>query len=109
MGTMFISAKASDLSHFQLTDDAGKLVFEHDGYTPYLNGIGGGDYIEIEVDLATGKLIGFDPAKFQEDFKQWKEDEGIGTDEDSELGADDDPADWEANDPRHELLARGLL
>jgi hypothetical protein len=42
------------------------MVTEKDGYVPYFRGIGGDDYVEIEVDLTTGKLMGFTPMTDEE-------------------------------------------
>ena len=55
------TAKCSDMSSSKLFDADGNLKIEHDGYVPSDLGIGGGDYIKFELDLSTGKLIGFIP------------------------------------------------
>jgi hypothetical protein len=55
-----ISAKCSDLCFSTLTA-AGKVIFEKDGYVPDGFQIGGGDYVEINVDLTTGQLVRFKP------------------------------------------------
>ena len=63
---LVISAKCSDCCYSALYNDEDERVAEIDGYAPSFRGIGGGDYIEIEVDLKTGKLIGFTPMTDEE-------------------------------------------
>jgi hypothetical protein len=50
-----IQAKCSDLCNVGYTNDKFE-EFSHDGYVPEGIGIGGGDYIEIEIDVETGKV-----------------------------------------------------
>lgn len=52
-----ISAKCSDLCFASVPH----LGIDHDGYAPHIDGIGGGDYIDLEIDLDTGKVIGLKP------------------------------------------------
>ena len=56
MATMTISGKVSDLFGFTVNDD-GDIVIDYDGYVPYDIGVGGGDYVEFEVDIATGQIL----------------------------------------------------
>lgn len=49
-----VSAKCSDLSIVRFP--SGK---ESNGYVPEGIGIGGGDYIEFDVDVETGQIIGW--------------------------------------------------
>jgi hypothetical protein len=51
-----ISAKCSDLCHAVLFNDKGQTMKEHDGYVPSLMPEGG-DYVEIDIDVATGKIL----------------------------------------------------
>jgi hypothetical protein len=53
-----IIAKPSDCGSYYIYED-GKLAWEHRGYVPRGLGIGGGDYVEIEIDLETGKVVGW--------------------------------------------------
>ena len=55
--TLSVSAKCSDLC--AITYPNGKC---HDGYVPEDIGIGGGDYIEIEIDIDTGKVVDWSDA-----------------------------------------------
>lgn len=57
-----IGGKVSDLSYL-VAKEAG---VDHDGYVPYIKGIGGGDYIEIEIDNDTGKIVGWVPLTVEE-------------------------------------------
>jgi hypothetical protein len=66
MMKILVSGKCSDLSSVQVRDDEGKIVSEKDGYVPYGLGVGGGDYIELKIDLETGKIEDFDPEKVKE-------------------------------------------
>lgn len=47
------------------------MVAENDGYVPNFPDIGGGDYVEIEVDLKTGKLVGFTPLTDEEALEKF--------------------------------------
>jgi hypothetical protein len=58
--TLKISAKCSDLCSIQLIED-GKHVGEYDGYVPSWlpnpNVQHYGDYVELEIDVDTGKIL----------------------------------------------------
>ena len=56
-----ISAKCNDMFGMLITDDKNKTVLDYDGYVPDIESIGGGDYIELEIDNATGTIIGWVP------------------------------------------------
>jgi len=59
-GKMVLSvvAKCSDCFFATLTDENGKELKEHDGYVPGLMpGEHYGDYVEIDIDVATGKIL----------------------------------------------------
>jgi len=60
MRTIIINAKASDLCHTEYIVD-GETKIEADGYCPNLKGISGGDYISLEIDLDTGKILNYKP------------------------------------------------
>lgn len=60
---MRIQGKTSDMSGVHITDESGRLVVEHEGYVPDDICIGGGDDIDISIDIATGKIIDWDPEK----------------------------------------------
>lgn len=47
-----VSSKSSDLNFVEYNG------IEHDGYLPYDLGVGGGDYVEIEVCMECGQLQG---------------------------------------------------
>ena len=53
--------KCSDMSYMTIYDDEGNEIFEHDGYVPSIKGLGSGDYVDIDIDNATGKIIGWVP------------------------------------------------
>jgi len=52
-----IGGKCSDMCHSKLTTEDGGVDYEKDGYVPKGLGVGGGDYIEFEVDLETGQIL----------------------------------------------------
>ena len=56
--TMSINAKCSDLCYVTLNDENGDELMEHDGYVPIFNNCGG-DYVDLTIDLETGKIIGW--------------------------------------------------
>lgn len=56
--TARIVAKCSDLCYVTLMDAKGKAVAEHNGYVPeFMPGEHYGDYIELNIDLATGRIL----------------------------------------------------
>jgi hypothetical protein len=65
--TLKISAKCSDMFHASLIDESGNpgTVHEYDGYVPdwFPNPTTQhwGDYVELTIDLDTGKIIGWKP------------------------------------------------
>lgn len=53
-----IVAKCSDLCFAQLIAADGTVLKKHDGYVPeMMPGEHYGDYVEIEIELATGKIL----------------------------------------------------
>lgn len=58
MRILTVTAKCSDLCATKFTDENGKET-ESDSYVPENIGIGGGDYIELEIDVETGMIINF--------------------------------------------------
>ena len=52
--TIMISAKCSDLFYAELFD--GRV---YEGYVPdlFTDGKGGGDFVRLEIDLDTGKIV----------------------------------------------------
>ena len=60
MKTIIINAKCSDMFGAALTQD-GKTVGEYDGYVPSWfpnpNSNHYGDYVELEIDIETGKIV----------------------------------------------------
>jgi hypothetical protein len=59
--TLRISAKCNDLFAASLLDKVGHCFGELDGYVPRGLGIGGGDYVNLNIDLATGKILDWVP------------------------------------------------
>ncbi len=57
-----VNAKCSDMCFVS----AGNL--EHDGYVPRNLGIGGWDYIELDIDIETGRILGW-PELTDEDIE----------------------------------------
>jgi len=63
-----ISAKCSDLCFVQLYDEEGNSVAVGEGYAPSF--IGGGDYVELSIDIKTGKIIGWVPPTDEQLFEE---------------------------------------
>ncbi len=55
--TLKVCGKTSDCCCVTLVDQDGQELKYHDGYVPKGLGIGGGDYIEFDVDLDTGQIL----------------------------------------------------
>lgn len=66
MATVLISAKCSDMCSATVRDDDGNTVKSASGYAPSIGAINGGDYLDIEVDLETGKIVGWEPVTVEE-------------------------------------------
>ena len=58
MGILKLSANCSDMCAITYTDKDGKET-ETDGYVP--EGIGIGDYVEMEIDMETGLIQNWKP------------------------------------------------
>lgn len=58
-------AKCDDRCGYVLSQDGERLV-DTDGYPPYIPGITDTDSVHIEIDLDTGKIVGFDAALVQQ-------------------------------------------
>lgn len=54
---IYIMAKCSDLCSFKIEDQNIILASQDQGYVPEGLGLGGGDYLEIEVDVDSGKIL----------------------------------------------------
>jgi hypothetical protein len=53
-----VTAKCSDSCHVVLMDDKGGVIAEHAGYVPdFMPGEHFGDYVEIDIDLETGRIL----------------------------------------------------
>lgn len=53
-----VVAKCSDMFNATLIDGDGKVLKEHDGYVPsFMPGEHYGDYVEIDIDIATGQIL----------------------------------------------------
>lgn len=60
--TISFSVKHSDLAFYEAEDENGNNLMTVDGYAPKLNNVlVGGDYTEMTIDNATGKIIGWVP------------------------------------------------
>lgn len=64
--TLFIQAKCSDLCFATYENTETGLVIEHNGYVPDLDNIGGGDCVELEIDLDTGQILNWKPISEEE-------------------------------------------
>lgn len=84
-----ISMKHNDLAVMTLDNENDVEVFEHDGYMPDMGIFEGGDYTELTIDNATGKIIGWKPITPQ-DVTKFKEENGD-EDEGEEIEDHTDP------------------
>lgn len=56
--TLTISAKCSDSFTALLKNEEGATLAEYDGYVPkFMPGEHFGDYVELDIELATGKIL----------------------------------------------------
>jgi len=56
-----ICGKTSDRFSGTLESSEGEDVYRYDGYVPSNLGIGGGDYIEMKIDLHSGMIVKWKP------------------------------------------------
>lgn len=59
--TVYVNAKCSDCCYISLEDKNGLSLEEHQGYVLNIPGLGGGDYIELEIDNETGVIKNWVP------------------------------------------------
>jgi len=84
--TIRVSAKVSDLGDYQLFDQNNNLMCEQSGYVPDIIPGRWGDYIEIHIDLSTGRIINWTPPTDKEiqDFIDSSKDSDSDSDSDSD-------------------------
>ncbi len=56
MITLSINAKCDDKCAIEVYEDL-NCIADKDDYVPHTLGIGGGDYIRLEIDIKTGKIV----------------------------------------------------
>lgn len=83
MRILNLNGKCSDLCYAEYSVD-GKIVAKSDGYVPDIKGIGGGDYIEMDIDLDTGQILNWKPSTHQEVMEAVKGYDDSDEDEDPE-------------------------
>ena len=63
---MRINAKCSDLFSAMFDDETGNTVADYNGYVPeFMPGQHWGDYVEIDIDLKTGKILNWAPPSLE--------------------------------------------
>ncbi len=73
--TVRINAKCSDLCITELIDEKGSSIVECDGYVPgFMPGDHYGDYIILDIDMETGKILNWTPSKH--DVQEFIDSEG---------------------------------
>jgi hypothetical protein len=74
MGILSISSKSSDLNTIQYKDKDGNITESSDyAYVPYNIGIGGGDYVELDIDTETGQILNWKPVSDEQIINAIKE------------------------------------
>lgn len=58
--TIKFGAKCSDMSWIDIVGCDG-TIYEKEGYAPDIKGLCGGDYIDMEIDNRTGKILNWKP------------------------------------------------
>jgi len=62
--TVCVHVKVRDEGFYQYLDDTGEVVKEQEGYVPsFFPGDHWGDYLILDIDLDTGKIINWDPER----------------------------------------------
>lgn len=75
-GTLTILACSVDRNDWQWQVDGNSYNVVDNDYVPRNIGLGGGDYVEFTVDIATGQIIGWDAERVQEALKELATREG---------------------------------
>lgn len=76
MKIITVSGKCSDMCYFAVKDADGKVVYEqHDGYVPSGCGVGGGDYIEVQIDIETGQVVGWNTDRAKQGLAEYIEEQ----------------------------------
>jgi hypothetical protein len=66
-----VVAKCSDQCYVEVLDSKGNRIAEHGGYVPdFMPGEHYGDYVELEIDIKTGKILNWNPKNKLSDFIQ---------------------------------------
>jgi hypothetical protein len=74
MGILTITAKSSDLNSLSYKDKNGKVTEGKSySYVPYNIGIGGGDYVELDIDMETGQIQNWKPVSDAQVLKALKD------------------------------------
>lgn len=61
VASMKITLKVVDQFYAEFFDRANMSVFEYEGYVPeFMPGDHYGDYVELEIDLETGKILNWE-------------------------------------------------
>ena len=56
--TVYVTAKCSDLCAISFLNEEGNEIGERDDYVPgWMPGEHYGDYVELEIDIATGQVL----------------------------------------------------
>ena len=61
--TIRVCAKCSDMWSHEVIGKNGQVLSSYDGYVPSFMPNGGGDYVDLEIDPYTGKIL---------NWKKWK-------------------------------------
>lgn len=69
---LHITAHGRDLNNITHEKDFEEIL-ELEGYVPFNLGIGGGDDVEITVDIDTGQIVGWDAVKVRARLAELKE------------------------------------
>jgi len=64
-----VMGKCSDRSNVGTVNIMTNEDVDHDGYVPEGLGIGGGDYIEFDIDIETGQILNW-PKLTDEDIEE---------------------------------------
>ena len=74
MKTITVSGKCSDMCYFAVCDENGETVYEqHDGYVPSGCGVGGGDCVEMTIDIETGRIVGWNADRVKQGLAEYIE------------------------------------
>jgi hypothetical protein len=74
MKIITVSGHCQDRCYFAVEGENGEVLYEQqEGYVPYSCGVGGGDDVELKIDIETGQIIGWNADRVKAGIQEYIE------------------------------------